>query len=186
MKTLARLGAATLALALVTLGARAAEPGYVDLGKFTPAEGCQYVEVNLHSPLLKFAAMFADHDNPQAAELLRNIKQVRVNVVGYNDKTHADLTEHVTKIRHDLEGQGWEQIVTVKDSRHHDQDVAVYVKMNGEDSIDGVVVTVLDPDDKQAVLVNVVGNIKPEQIAALGQQLHIDPLSHLKVKPVKS
>jgi len=61
--------------------------------------------------------------------------------------------------------------------------VAVFVKTNEREGIDGIVVTVLDPNEKQAVFVNVVGDIKPEQIAALGKNLHIDPLAHLKLVP---
>jgi hypothetical protein len=80
-----------------------------------------------------------------------------------------------------LEGQGWTRVVTVQEGGK-DQDVGVYVKMNTDDTIDGVVVTVIDAGEKQAVLVNVVGNIKPEQIAALGRQLHIDPLAQFKFK----
>jgi len=181
MKTLARFGAASLALALVTLGARAADSGYVDFGKFTPAEGCEYVEVNVQPTLLKFAAAFADKDDAQAAALLRSLKRVRVNVVGYNDGTRADLTERVKQIRHDLEAQGWEQVVTARHGSK-ETDVAIYVKPHGDDTIDGLVVTVIDPCEKQAVFVNVVGNIKPDQLAALGKSLHIDPLTDLHVK----
>jgi len=57
------------------------------------------------------------------------------------------------------------------------------VKTNSSDGIDGVVVTVIDTGEKQAVFVNVVGDIKPEQLAALGKNLHIDPLEHLKIVP---
>src|SRR5947207_116168 len=33
--------------------------------------------------------------------------------------------------------------------------------------------------ERQAVFVNVVGNIKPEQLALLGEKLHIDPLKKI-------
>lgn len=181
MKNLARLGAASLALALVTLGARAAEPGYVDFGKFVPADGCEFVEVNVQPSLLKFAAAFVDKSDAKAGELLRNLKQVRVNVVGYNEGTKAELADRVQHVRHDLEAQGWEKIVTARHSSK-EEDVAIYVKARGEEGIDGLVVTVLDPNDKQAVFVNVVGNIMPDQLAELGKDLHIDPLADLKVK----
>jgi hypothetical protein len=41
---------------------------------------------------------------------------------------------------------------------------------------------VIDSNEKNAVVVNLVGNIKPEQLAAVGKSLHIDPLAHLNLK----
>ena len=37
-------------------------------------------------------------------------------------------------------------------------------------------VTVLDGNKQEAVVVNVVGDIKPEQLAALGEAMNIEPL----------
>lgn len=171
-------------LCLAASAARAAEAGYVDFGKFTPADRGEFVEVNLHAPLLKFASVFVDKENPEVANLVRNLKHVRVNVVGYDEKTRSDTAQRVKTIRQDLEAQGWTQVVTVQEP-DKEQDVGVYVKMNADDSIDGVVVTVLDSNEKQAVFVNVVGNIKPEQLAALGQQLHIEPLARFHLRTGK-
>lgn len=169
------------AMAATALVATASEPGYVDLGQFKPAEGCNFVEVNLRAPLLKFAAVFVDKDEPEAAALLRSLKRVRVNVIGYNDATRADTTDRVQKLRQELERQGWTQVVTVQQS-NESEDVGIYVKMADDDSVDGLVVTVLNSDKGEAVVVNVVGNIKPEQLAALGEGLDIKPLAHLRMK----
>lgn len=177
------LGLAVLAstLALAPFAA-AAESGYVDLGKFTPAEGGQFVEVNLGAPLLKFASVFVDKEEPAVAEMMRNLKHVRVNVVGFNDDTRADTTTRVRALRQELSKQGWTQIVTVQEPGKA-EDVAVFVKLNNEESIDGVVVTVLD--GQQAVVVNVVGSIKPEQIAALGERFNVPALADLKLQPAR-
>lgn len=167
--------AAALALAA---SVRAADAGYVDLGKFKSAENCQYVEVNVGAPLLKFAAIIAGHHDKEAAALIRDLKHVRVNVVGYDESNRAETLERVQGIRRDLEAQGWVRTVTARTAGQA-EDVAVYVKMAADDSIEGVVVTVLDGGEKQAVVVNVVGNIKPEQIAKLGRGLNLDCLTHL-------
>ncbi|HVU24382.1 MAG TPA: DUF4252 domain-containing protein [Opitutus sp.] len=180
MKSPLRVAAFALACSLVSLTARAAEPGAVDLAKFVPADGCEYVEVNLHPAVLKFASVFVDKNNPEVATLLRNLKRVRVNVVGYNDTTREDTTARITKIRDRLETEGWSKIVTARQG-DKDEDVAVFVKTNNSDGIDGIVVTVLDSREKHAVFVNIVGDIKPEQLAAIGKQLNIDPLEHLHI-----
>lgn len=181
MKPVLRFAPAILALLLISSNARAAEPGYVDMGKFTPVEGCEFVEVNLHAPLIKIASMFIDKEEPAIADLIRSLKHVRVNVVGFDDSNREETSDRVRKIRTELEAQGWTQTVTVREKGEAD-DVAVFVKMREDDSIDGVVVTVISRSEKQAVFVNVVGNITPEQLAAVGKGLNIAPLAHLPLK----
>lgn len=185
MKRLTRLSLCLSALCFSALATRAADPGYVDLGNLAPAKGCQFVEVNVGAPLLKFASAFISKEEPEAAELIRGLKQVRVNVVGFNEHTREGTAEHVRTLRRSLESQGWTKVVTVQENGEADE-VAVYLKMSATDAIDGAVVTVLDRGSKQAVLVNVVGSIHPEQLTALAKHLQIDGLSKVAVaKPAK-
>lgn len=181
MKSLLRTAPAILALSLGALSAQAAAPGYVDIGQFKATEGCQFVEVNLHAPLLKFASVFVDKEEPEVAALIRTIQHVRVNVVGYDESTRAETTDRVEGVRRELESQGWTQMVTVKEASEA-ENVAVFVKMGADDSVDGLVVTVIDSRKKEVVFVNLVGNIKPEQIATIGKRLNIDPLAKLTMK----
>jgi hypothetical protein len=169
------------AVALAATSVSAAESGFVDLGKFKPAKGCEFVEVNLHAPLIKIAARFVDKEEPEVAELLRSLKHVRVNVVGFDETNKEETTNRVEAIRSELEGQGWIKLVTVKEAEQA-EDVGVYMKMREDESIDGIVVTVIDRSDDKAVFVNVVGNITPEQISALGEGLNIEPLTKLQLK----
>ncbi|MBS0633803.1 MAG: DUF4252 domain-containing protein [Verrucomicrobia bacterium] len=170
-----RLLSVVSAFALAAVAARAADAGYVDLGKFKPAAGCEFVEVNIGTPLLKFASLFMDHDDPDAAALIKSLKHIRVNVVGLNETNRADTTAQVEKVRAELEAQGWTKMVTVRE-KGDTEDVAIYVKSHSDEAIDGIVVTVIDAKKGEAVFVNVVGNIKPEQLASLGRGLHIDHL----------
>ena len=181
MKNSLRIAAALAALSLSSLVAHAAAPGYVDIGKFKAADGCQFVEVNVHAPLLKFASAFVDKEEPEVAELIRAIKHVRVNVVGFDEKTREETTSRVEGVRHELSSQGWTEMVTVKEAQDS-ENVAIYVKMTDNDSIEGLVVTVIDSRKKEVVFVNLVGNINPEQLATIGKRLNIDPLAHLTVK----
>jgi len=184
MNRFLRLAAVSSALTLAAFSARAADAGYVDLGKFTPAEGCEFVEVNVQSSMLRLASLFVDKDDHEVANLIRSLKHVRVNVVGYDDATGADVAQRVREIRRGLDTQGWAQVVTVREGGK-DQDVAIYVKTRNDDTVEGLLITVLDAQKKQVVLVNLVGDIKPEQIAAVGKGLHIDPLQHLPIAPAK-
>jgi len=92
-----------------------------------------------------------------------------------NDENRPDIQERVQGIRKDLETKGWERIVKVQDKG---QDVGVYLKTQNKDTVQGLVVVVID-GGKEAVFVNVVGDIKPEQLSMLGEKLHIDPLKKI-------
>lgn len=166
--------AASLSLSLLQ-GADSA--GYFDLGQFTPPKsGGTFVEVNLKGNLLSMAAKIAAKEEPEAAELIRSIESIRVNVIGLDDANRAEIKGRVESVRAGLSSAGWERIVTVQQEGN---DVGVYTKTKDADSIAGVVVTVLSQDG-EAVFVNVVGDIKPERLAELGEHLHIDPLKAVK------
>ena len=46
------------------------------------------------------------------------------------------------------------------------------------EAVEGIAVTVLSGDG-EAVFVNIVGDIRPQQIAEVGERLNIDPLKKL-------
>lgn len=174
MKTSTFLTALTLASTLL-VAARAEEvsPGWVDFGRLAaPAGGGQFVEINLKSGLLGLAARITESDEPEIANLLRGLQAVRVNVVGLDEANRSTLRERLLDLGRELDGKGWERIVSVQEKGHQ---VGVYLKHRGEEAIEGVVVTVID-NDKQAVFINVVGDIRPEKIALLGEKLDIEPL----------
>jgi hypothetical protein len=179
MKTMLRY---PLAVAALTAGLgfnvlAAHSPGQVDFGKFTPpGDGGQFVEVQINSNLLSLTAKLVEKQQPDAAKLLRSVQLVHVTVVGLTDENRAEVTERVRQIRHDLGPQGWEQNVMVQDK--DGQDVGIYTKTRGGEALEGLVITVIDPKG-QVVLINLVGDIRPEQVALLGEKLDIKPLKDI-------
>lgn len=182
MKSLRSLATAAGLAAVLSVSAFAAEtePGFVDLGKLVPASKGEYVEVNLSPAMLKFAAKIASREEPEAAEIIGNLKRVRVNVVSLDDSNRQSTVEHIAGIRQKLEAEGWTQMVTVRQKGDGDN-VDVHVKQRNEDIIEGLVVTVID-DKGQAVMVNIVGSISADQIAKVADNLNIEPLKHVRVK----
>jgi Domain of unknown function (DUF4252) len=149
-------------------------PSEVDFGKFTPPDdGGQFVEIQINSNLLSLAAQVVEKQQPDAARLLRSVQLVHVNVVGLTDENRAEMTKRVQRIRHDLDAQGWDHNVAVQDK--DGQDVGVYTKTRGGEALAGLAVTVIDPKG-QVVLINIVGDIRPEQVAVLGEKLNIELL----------
>lgn len=179
MKTMLRYPLTLAALAAgVSFNVLAGLPaGQVDFGTFTPpADGGQFVEVQINSNLLSLAAQVVEKQQPEAAKLLRGVQLVHVNVIGLTDENRAGMTKRVRQIRHDLDAQGWDHNVVVQGK--DGQDVGIYTKTRGGEALAGLAITVIDAKD-QVVLINIVGDIRPEQVAALGEKLDIKPLKDI-------
>lgn len=147
--------------------------GEVDFGKFSaPGKGGEFVEVQIRSNLLSLAATLLEKEQPEAAKLLRSVRMVRINVVGLTDANRDEMEKRIAGIGRELDQQGWERNVNVQGKEG--EEVGVYTKTRGGESLEGVAVTVLE--SKNLVLVNVVGDIRPDQVAALGESLHIKQL----------
>ncbi len=159
--------------------------GYVDFGQLVPAAEGKFVEVNLSPGLLKFAALCVSKEEPQASELISSLRRVRVNVVELNDANREKTIERVQAVRQQLVAAGWTTLANVREQPKGD-DVQVFARMRGEEAITGLAVTVIS-DNREVVLVNIVGEIKAEQIATLAARFHIDPLKHVQLpKPEHS
>lgn len=176
---LIKIFAAGLLAFPVILGINAAAapllPGQVDFGHLTPASGADFVDVNLPESLINLAAKFVEKQELDVAKLLNGIKMVHVNVLGLTDQNRADVEGRAKAIRADLGSSGWEKLVTVM---KEGEDVGVYLKMDEKNFIQGLAVIVVE-GKKQAVFVNIVGDIRPEQLAMLGERLQIEPLKNL-------
>jgi hypothetical protein len=159
--------------------AEASPKGLVEFPHLTPSASGDIVEVNLQSGLLSMASRVVADKDPEAAQLIKGIKQVRVNVVKIDDTNRAATAEQLDSVRKALSAQGWEDIVIVRGK--DEGDVRVQVRTRGEEAIEGLVVTVLNQKDG-AVMVNIVGEIRPEQLAKLSKNLNIPGLDKLCVE----
>jgi hypothetical protein len=157
----------------ITLNAQGANPpaGYIDFGKFPQSSG-EFVEIDLKNNLLAMVARLTQKEEPEVAELLRGVHSIRVNVIGLNDENREDMETRIKSIRTELDTKGWERIVTAQNPK---EDVGIYLKTRAEEAVEGLVLTVLQ-DKREAVLINIVGDIKLEKIGALGDRLNLAPL----------
>ena len=174
-----RVSAALAAATMMTAVQAASGDGLIDLGKFTPTPGAQFVEVNINSNLIAMVTNFAKKAEPEVAEILQGLKSIRVNVLGLNEDNREEIQERIAAVRSQLDKSGWDRVVTVIDKA---DDVGVYIKTKGADVVEGVVVTVLS-GKSEAVFVNIVGDIRPDRLATVGERFNIEPLKHLP-KPV--
>lgn len=170
--------AAPLLAALIALNLQAADqpPGFVDFGKLGPsAEGGEFVEVNIQSSLIAMVSKLTQKHSPEVADLLSGLKAIRVNVIGLKEDNREEIEKRVQGLRAELETKGWERVVSVQKPK---EDVAVFMKLRNSEAVDGLVVTVLDAG-REAVLVNIVGDIRPEKISNIAERFNIEPLKKL-------
>lgn len=155
-----------LALGGCSFTAPSASPGYADLDSLGSSHVDGTMSLSFGSSLLQFAAMNVD-DDPQAKALLENLEGVRVktyDVVGDEMAVAARIQE----IGKQLQEQGWQPVITVKEEGEH-----TLVMMKGSDEqIAGMVVITCDATE--AVIVNVMGNLRPEMFTRVMQAVDAD------------
>ncbi|MCX6150442.1 MAG: DUF4252 domain-containing protein [Ignavibacteriales bacterium] len=152
--------------------------GYVDFGSF---EGLynpeEFTEVNIEAPLLSLASKASKNKDQELANLLGNLKLVKVYTFQIADSKEADVTQKMIRITTKLTSDNWERIVKVKEKG---EEVNVYLK-NVNENIVGVTVLTMEKGG-QATFVNIVGNIDLEAISKLSDKFNIPDLDQFKKK----
>jgi Domain of unknown function (DUF4252) len=149
------------------LGNLRGNPGYAAFGSPGPADTDRELALSL-GPLPLTVARVVTKGDPELSPMLRNVKAVRV----YTYKVNGDarrVRARMDRVRDRLLDDQWQQIVAV---REDGELTSAFVKMEGHDRLRGLAVIVQDSDE--LVLVNVIGNLKPENFSAVMSALDID------------
>lgn len=158
-------------------------PGYVDFGSFEQFQNAaKTVEVSIKGPLLKFVSKATAHENPELSDLLSKLLLIRVNVFSLEDNQFDTVNGIIQKTSDALASQQWERMVRVQQDGEH---VEVYMQFGEADSLTGLAVMAIGDDEDtpgdnpQAVFVNIVGTINPEQLGKLSAKFNIPQLNEL-------
>lgn len=146
-------------------------PGYVDFGELTSMFGEPTVQIAVGGSLLGLVSALSARENPQAAELFKRLHGVRVSVFENPSMTEGAV-EFVKAISSKLSQQGWESVVTINSD---DEQVRIFMKFNG-DKVEGITVMALEEDE--AVFVNVIGDLKPDELDKVMENFDIEMDSH--------
>ena len=143
-------------------------PGYVAFESLDEVYGEPRVRENVGGFLLSLMSMAAKND-PEAAAVLQGLEGVRINVYSTGGEV-APAIDQLQNAKNMLSNQNWEPIIQVNEDR---QNVQVFIKANGE-GVQGLTVMAVDADD--AVFVNILGSIDPENLGAIMDQFDVDLL----------
>ncbi len=148
------------------------ERGYVDFANLDSEYGEPKVMVNLNKTMLGFISKINMSD-PEASELISKLKAVRVQIYNMTDNDQPAL-DLIARVSEDIQTKDWLPIVTVNEK---DEKVRVFTKITN-DIMDGLVVMVINNSEPQgereAVFINIVGEIDPAQINKVTESLNID------------
>lgn len=146
-------------------------PGYVDFGGLNAIFGEPTVQISVGASLLGLVSSLSASEDPEAAELFKRLNGVRVNV--FETDGMADGAVNLVKeVSASLGDQGWEAVVTVNSI---DEQVRVFMMIN-DDQVEGI--TVMAVEETEAVFVNVIGSINPEELGRVMENFDIDLDGH--------
>ncbi|MEE4216098.1 MAG: DUF4252 domain-containing protein [Xanthomonadales bacterium] len=141
--------------------------GYADLDSLGMMDTDRVISLSLGPTVLHFAARYID-DDPEVRDLLRSLDGVRVRIYEVN----GDASRVAGRMQHmssKMQEDGWQPVMLV---RQEDEQVHMLMRMvDGE--IRGMTVLVLDADS-EAVVVNLMGEIRPEQFGDVMVALDVD------------
>lgn len=161
--------AAALAVLLTACGLTAprSNEGFAKLDSLGISDTDRVMSLSIGPTLLRFAANHID-DEPETQELLRSLDGVRIRIYEI-DGDASRVAGRMNNISSGLKEDGWEPVMTVRDE--HEQ-VHMLLRMVDK-QIRGMTVLVSD-GESEAVIVNLMGNIKPEQFSDVMVALDVD------------
>lgn len=151
------------------------DPGHVDIAQVESwFDEAPKLEVNVRGALLRMVAEASKYEDPELSEMLYGLRSIQIR--GFDVRGRQDtFRQRSSEFGKRLEAQGWETVVRVRDEG---EQVHMYL-LTRNDEIDGVVVLAVDEYDEEAVFVNIVGNIDPEQIGRIGRKFNLGILDNL-------
>lgn len=174
-----RVGA-LLALALLLAGCGLTAPrssdGFADLDSLGIADTDRVLSISVGPALLRFAARHVDND-PETQALLRSLDGVRIRIYEI-DGDAARVANRMGGMSRRLQDDGWESVMTI---REESERVHMLLRTT-EGRISGMTVLVSD-GESEAVIVNLMGDIRPEQFSDVMVALDVDAAGVKDVEP---
>lgn len=141
--------------------------GFIDFGDLSATYGEPKISINIGGTLLEFVGLMSEDSDPETSEILSQLKGVRV--FGYPMSDDPGVArQKFTEVKSTLKSKGWEPVVQVNEE---DEQVLIYMKMNGT-TMEGM--TVMTVDDEEVMFINIIGKLDPKQLGKVMDGFDID------------
>lgn len=142
-------------------------PGYVNFGDLSATYGEPKITINLGGTMLNFVGMMSKSESPETSEMISKLKGIRVQIYSLDENIDAAKNQF-SQVKGNLKSSGWEPIVQVNED---DEQVLVYMKTE-QGNMEGMTVMVVD--DEEAVFVNIIGQLNPEELGRVMDSFDVD------------
>jgi hypothetical protein len=150
--------------------------GYADLDSLGLADTDRVLALSIGPAVLNFAAKHSE-DDPETQALLRGLDGVRIRVYEINGDA-SRVSTRMQSMSQKLVAGGWEQVMLVRSAG---EQAHMLVKL-ADTRICGMTVLVSD-GESEAVVINLMGEIQPQQFNDVMVALDIDAAGVEGVQP---
>jgi len=141
--------------------------GFADLDSLGIRDVDQVMTLSIGPALLHFAANHID-DDPEVRALLKGLDGVRIRIYEI-DGDAARVATRIGYMSKVLQDDGWESVLSVRDG----SEVTHMLLRVVDEQVCGMTVLVSD-GDSEAVVINLMGDIRPEQFGEVMMALDVD------------
>jgi len=153
------------------------QPGYVDFSEVDRwFDGQASTEVDIRGPLVDLVAQASESSDPAFANIMGDVRAIQVRGFPLPTDRVDDVRARTEQLADSLEAGGWSRVIYV---RKENEQVSIYIRESGE-RIAGLTLLSTKPE-KEAVYINIVGSLSPDQIASLGRGLNVSALEQVDV-----
>lgn len=148
-------------------------PGFVEaeaLGISLAADKLA-VEITIEGPMLRFLAEMSRAADAELADALARLKTVRARIYDLSPEDLPRARAKANRAAELLAGRGWQRVVTV---REEGTQTHLFFKTDGS-RIQGLTALFVSPEN-QLGMINIAGEVDPEQIGRIARKLNIDVL----------
>jgi hypothetical protein len=169
-----------LAVSLSACGLTAprSSDGFADLDSLGIADTDRVLALSVGPALLRFAANHVE-DDPETQALLRSLDGVRIRIYEI-DGDALRVAARMDRMSDRLQDDGWEPVMLI---RSEDEQAHMLLKIVGE-QVRGMTVLVCD-GESEAVVINLMGDIRPEQFSEVIVALDVDAAGADGVRPAE-
>jgi len=170
--------AGILALSATACGFTAprSSEGFANLESLGMGDTDRVLSLSIGPALLHFAASHID-DEPETKSLLQSLDGVRIRIYEI-DGDAGRVAGRIDTMSANLQKDGWEPVMLV---REENETAHMLLRMSN-DQIRGMTVLVSD-GASEAVVINLMGDIRPQQFSDVMVALDVDTAGAEKVRP---